>query len=78
MVWVHEEKNVSPPVNAFVFLKQGFLQLKNTIMRIFGVKSVWLFLLAYWCYMDGVDTIIRMAVDYGLSIGFTGGDFLRP
>ncbi len=27
------------------------------------------FLIAYWLYIDGVDTIIRMAVDYGLSIG---------
>jgi len=76
MVWVHEEKTVSLSVNAFVFLKQGFLQLKNTITRIFRLKSVWLFLLSYWCYMDGVDTIIRMAVDYGLSIGFTGKDLM--
>ena len=30
---------------------------------------VFLFLLAYWLYIDGVDTIIRMAVDYGMSIG---------
>ena len=29
-----------------------------------------LFLLAYWLYIDGVDTIIRMAVDYGMSLGF--------
>lgn len=28
------------------------------------------FLLAYWLYIDGVDTIVRMAVDYGLSLGF--------
>ncbi len=27
-------------------------------------------LVAYWCYIDGVDTIIRMSVDYGLSLGF--------
>jgi UMF1 family MFS transporter len=29
-----------------------------------------LFLLSYWFYIDGVDTIVRMAVDYGLSLGF--------
>ncbi len=28
------------------------------------------FLLAYWMYIDGVNTIIKMAVDYGLSLGF--------
>ena len=33
-------------------------------------KQAGLFLLAYWLYIDGVDTIIRMAVDYGLSLGF--------
>ena len=76
MVWVHEGKNVLPLVSASDFLKQGCLQLKNTVRRIFRLKSAGLFLLAYWCYMDGVDTIIRMAVDYGLSIGFTGKDLM--
>ncbi|MFZ3044782.1 MAG: MFS transporter, partial [Desulfatirhabdiaceae bacterium] len=27
-------------------------------------------------YMDGVDTIIRMAIDYGLSIGFESRDLI--
>jgi UMF1 family MFS transporter len=31
---------------------------------------VGLFLLAYWLYIDGVDTIVRMAIDYGLALGF--------
>jgi UMF1 family MFS transporter len=30
---------------------------------------VFLFLLAYWLYIDGVDTVVRMAVDYGMSLG---------
>jgi UMF1 family MFS transporter len=29
-----------------------------------------LFLGAYWLYIDGVDTIVHMAVDYALAIGF--------
>jgi len=29
-----------------------------------------LFLLAYWFYIDGVYTIARMALDYGLALGF--------
>lgn len=32
--------------------------------------------MAYWCYMDGVDTVIRMAVDYGLSLGFSSAHLL--
>ena len=29
-----------------------------------------IFLAAYWLYIDGVGTVIRMAIDYGISIGF--------
>ena len=34
------------------------------------LRLVLIFLLGYWLYIDGVDTIVRMAVDYGLAIGF--------
>ena len=40
------------------------------------LKNIFLFLIAYWLYMDGVDTIIRMAVDYGISIGFKSSDLI--
>tara|TARA_B100000029_G_scaffold216483_1_gene214303 strand:+ start:34685 stop:35992 length:1308 start_codon:yes stop_codon:yes gene_type:complete len=48
----------------------GFHQLRNTLHQLKHFKIVSLFLLAYWFYIDGVDTIVKMAVDYGLSIGF--------
>jgi UMF1 family MFS transporter len=48
----------------------GIRQLLDTFHEIRMMKQTFLFLLAYWLYIDGVDTIIRMAVDYGLSIGF--------
>ncbi len=35
-----------------------------------------LFLFAYWIYIDGVDTIIRMAVDYGMVLGFETSDLI--
>jgi len=49
---------------------EGLRQLKRTFDEIKKLKTVSLFLLGYWCYIDGVDTITRMAVDYGLSLGF--------
>jgi len=54
----------------------GFTQLKETFQEIRHLKTVFLFLLAYWLYIDGVDTIIRMAVDYGISIGFNSNDLI--
>jgi len=34
------------------------------------MRVVGLFLLGYFFYIDGVDTIIKMAVDYGMSLNF--------
>lgn len=33
-------------------------------------RNVWLFLVADWFYIDGVNTVVRMAAHYGLSLGF--------
>jgi MFS-type transporter involved in bile tolerance (Atg22 family) len=35
-----------------------------------------LFLLAYWFYIDGVNTIIKMAVNYGVSLGLDTNSLL--
>jgi MFS transporter, UMF1 family len=51
----------------------GWKQLVDTFREIRHLKIVGLFLLAYWLYIDGVDTIIRMAVSYGDSLGFDSG-----
>ena len=34
------------------------------------------FLLAYWLYIDGVDTIVRMSVDFGLTIGLSSDNLI--
>lgn len=51
-------------------------QLKETFKRIYEDKNLFLFLLAFWVYIDGVYTIITMAVDFGLSIGFQSSDLI--
>ena len=48
----------------------GLRQLAGTFHQLRRLRAVWLFLLAYWCYIDGVHTIARMAVDYGMALGF--------
>jgi UMF1 family MFS transporter len=51
-------------------LREGLAGLATTAREIAGQRAIWVFLLAYWLYIDGVHTIIRMAVDFGLSLGF--------
>ena len=48
----------------------GLRQLAATARQLRRHRTLWLFLLAYWCYIDGVYTIARMAVDYGMALGF--------
>ena len=52
-------------------MKEGFGDLKNTLKSLRKLKNTAFFLVAYWCYIDGVDTIIRMATDYGTALGFS-------
>ncbi len=51
-------------------------ELAATFREVRRLPNSFLFLLAYWCYIDGVDTIIRMAVDFGLAIGFGANDLM--
>ena len=59
-----------------IALRTGWHNLLQTLRRIRRLKPVVLFLLAYWLYIDGVDTIVRMAVDYGLAIGLQHTDLI--
>ncbi len=70
MVFVKEPENYSP-LSISNSISVGWHQLLKTVKEISHLKVVATFLVAYWLYIDGVDTIIRMAVDYGTSIGFT-------
>ncbi|MFQ6616663.1 MAG: MFS transporter [Fidelibacterota bacterium] len=56
--------------------RAGFGQFITTFKKIRHYRTVFLFLVAYWFYIDGVDTVIRMAVDYGLSLGFDDKDLI--
>ncbi|MFZ1536155.1 MAG: MFS transporter [Chromatiaceae bacterium] len=49
--------------------RDAFRELGRTLVEIRQRRDTFLFLLAYWFYIDGVDTIVHMAVDFGLAIG---------
>ena len=72
--WLRENATARPGLATAVC--QSFSRLARTLGRARHMRETWLFLLAYWFYIDGVDTVIRMAVDYGLSLGFAAADLM--
>jgi UMF1 family MFS transporter len=68
-LWVEEPK-IYQSMGFIDAISQGLKQIADTLKKIKHLKVVGIFLAAYWLYIDGVDTIIRMAVDYGISLGF--------
>jgi len=70
------EPNNKDNVSLLSAISLGWMQLKSTFKEIRKMKIVGLFLFSYWLYMDGVDTIIRMAGKLALSMGFEASDML--
>lgn len=58
-------------------ITEAFSSLLNTARSIKEYKSAVIFLLAYFLYMDGVDTIIRMATSYGSDIGLSATSMIQ-
>jgi UMF1 family MFS transporter len=75
LLFVEEPNGTKSPAAVGVF-KEGFLRIWRTLHEVRQLRNVWLFLIAYWLYIDGVDTVVRMAVDYGLSLGFDQEDLI--
>ena len=71
-----KEPKVQNDIGVFRSIKMGMSQLVATIQSIRELKIVTTFLIAYWLYIDGVDTMIRMSVDYGTSLGFSSSSLI--
>lgn len=51
-------------------MKESFSRLYHTFRNMKKQKSIFLFLLAFFFFIDGVYTIIDMATAYGIALGF--------
>ena len=62
--WVEETptEDQARPLEA---VRQGLRQLADTLREIRSFKMLLLFLVAYWIYIDGVNTVIKTAVFFG-------------
>jgi UMF1 family MFS transporter len=52
----------------------AFGRLRSTFSEVRRYRPLFLFLLAFWFYNDGIGTIIKMATAYGDEIGITLAD----
>ena len=71
--WVHERHPAPPRAGV---LRGAWRELVENFREVRAHRAAFVFLVAYWLYIDGVDTIVRMAVDYGLALGFAPQDLL--
>ena len=57
-------------------LRAGLTRVIETFRQIRRHRQVFVFLLAFWCYNDGINTIIKMATIYGAEIGIGQNDLI--
>ncbi|WP_413300239.1 MFS transporter [Bacillus sp. 1P10SD] len=67
---VYYKERVANPIS------NGFKQLFETFKKIKLYRPLFLFLIAYFFYIDGVNTIITMSTAYGSDLGIDSTDLL--
>ncbi len=73
---VEEKSNAEISKGLFKTITEAFKAVASTLREIKKHKRVAIFLIAYWLYIDGVDTIVRMAVAYGSDIGLDASSMI--
>ncbi|MCZ6912630.1 MAG: MFS transporter [Proteobacteria bacterium] len=76
MLWVREAPTVDKS-SSWQAVTAGLTELTHTLKKIRSLKTIVLFLVAYWLYIDGVNTIIKMAVDFGINLNMAPGDLMK-
>ena len=57
-------------------VKESFVRIKDTLCGVVKQKKIFLFLVAFFFYIDGVYTIIEMATSYGKDVGISDTSLL--
>jgi UMF1 family MFS transporter len=79
VLWVRE-RSFGVPAARLTWVqatRAGFGELVHTFAEIRRYRPLVWFLAAYILYIDGVNTVIKMAVDYGLSLGFDQSQLIK-
>lgn len=75
LLFVHEKIAAAAHGIANV-MQESFKRLAVTTRKVLTSRSLLLFLIAYWFYIDGVHTFVLMAVDFGLAIGLPASSLM--
>jgi UMF1 family MFS transporter len=79
LLWVRERpfRGDAQKVGWLRATRDGLVELRHTVAEIRRYRPLVWFLAAYILYIDGVNTVIKMAVDYGLSLGFDQSHLIK-
>ena len=75
MTFVHEERGGAIGSRREV-VRDSLREVWTTLRRIRGYRTIVVFLVAYWLYIDGVGTVATMALNYGVSLGLQDRDLI--
>ena len=74
--FVKERKGEITSLSLASTVKNSFFRVINTFKEIRQYKNLFYFLVAYWLYMDGIDTVVRMALAFGSDIGLASSELI--
>ena len=74
--FVRERKGEITSLSLARTVKNSFFRVFNTFKEIRQYKNLFYFLVAYWLYMDGIDTVVRMALAFGSDIGLASSELI--
>ncbi|MEM1263285.1 MAG: MFS transporter [Pseudomonadota bacterium] len=76
-VWlfVPEERGDGP--SFFAAAREGYGQLIGTFRELRRFRAAFIFIIAFWLYIDAVHTLIQMATNFGQRLGFGRDDLIR-
>ncbi|MDB2599735.1 MFS transporter [Gammaproteobacteria bacterium] len=68
-----QDKGVNLPGSHFML---AYSKVFNTLKTVSAKKNVFIFLLSFFLYIDGVHTIMAMAADFALNLGLPSSDVI--
>ncbi len=57
--------------------RETYSEIKLLFKDILKNKNLFYFIVGYWFYIDGIYTVMTMAVDFGLSLGLDSADLMK-